>query len=122
MTSPIYIDKEEILKWDIDSISDLHREVRWALKSKEAEEKITVFCIEEYEGCSKAFLSFENALKYVMENTEKAYREGLEQFISEGRPSYISLEGYAPRIKTRLYLPSELELEDSWFIKDKEEK
>lgn len=122
MSEPIYIDKEEMITWDIDSLRSLHREVKWALKSKEDEEKITVFCIEEYEGCSKAFLSFEKALGYVMDNIEQAYRSGLQEFIAEGRPSYIKLEGHAPRITTRLYLPSEIASEDKWFILDKEEK
>lgn len=122
MSNEIYLDKEDLSKWSLQSLRDLKRELSWALKSKEEVDKITVYCIQEYEGCSKAFLSFENALKYVMENTEKAYRDGLEDFIKEGRPSYIKLEGHAPRITTRLYLPEEIAQEDKWFILDKEEE
>lgn len=122
MSSEIYLDKEDLSKWSLQGLRDLKRELSWALKSKEEADKITVYCIQEYEGFSKAFLSFENALKYVMENTEKAYKDGLEGFINEGRPSYIKLEDHASRITTRLYLPEEIAQEDKWFILDKEEE
>lgn len=122
MTEEIYLDKEDLSKWSLQGLRDLKRELSWALKSKEEADKIEVFCIEEYEGCSRAYLNFENALNYVMENTEQAYREGLEDFIKEGRPSYLDLKGRAPRIFIKLYLPAEVEAEDSWFIRDKEEK
>lgn len=118
--SEIYLDKETLDTWELESLRNLKRELHWAIQSKENQQKVVLWQIEEYEGISKAFLSFENALKYVQDNIEKAYRRGHKEYSDEGYPSYITLSGYSPRIVPKLYLPDEIKELDSWFVVDKE--
>lgn len=116
----VYLDREELDTWELDSLRNLKRELHWALQVKENKAKVVLWQVEEYEGVSKAFLGFENALKYVQDNIEAAYRRGHKEYVDEGYPTYLTLSGFAPRIVPRLYLPDEVEHLDSWFVLDKE--
>lgn len=110
--------RENLKLWDIEDLRTLKVELHWALQEKENEDKITLFGVEEYTGVNNYFINFENALKYVMTKTESAYREGLEQYNSEGRPSYITFKGYGPRIITKLVAPCDVK---SYFPTDMQE-
>jgi hypothetical protein len=116
----IYLGKEELDKWELSDLRDLKRELHWTIQSKENKAKVVVWQIEEYEGVSKAFLNFDNALCYVKENIEKAYQRAHKEYTEEGYPSYITLSGFAPRIVPKLYLPDDVDQLDSWFVLDKE--
>lgn len=108
-------------KLDIEDLRNLKRAVHWALSAKENQQKIPVWQIEGYTGVTHAYLSFDSALKYVKDNIEDCYRKGAVAYISEGYPGYMKLEGHAPRIVPRLYLPADLENEDEYFILDLKE-
>lgn len=113
------LDRDDLSKLSIDDLRSLKVDLHWVLKEKESADRITVYAVEEYEGITRMYLNFESALQYVLDNIEVCYRKGLDRFNEEGRPSYITLSGFAPRIQTRLYLPSEIEAEDAWFLVDK---
>lgn len=117
----IYLNREDLDKWNIESLRDLKRELHWTIQAKENQQKIPVWQIEGYSGVSHAYLDFEKALKYVQEHTEEEYRKGLKSFVSEGYPSYIKLSGHAPRIVPVMMLPEDLKMQDKYFILDLEE-
>lgn len=116
----IYLDREDLDKWELDELRDLKRELHWAIQGKENKQKVVLWQIEEYEGVSKAFLSFDNALNYVKDSIETAYKRAQKQYVDEGYPTYLTLSGFAPRIVPKLYLPDDLNALDSWFVLDKE--
>lgn len=115
-----WVDRDELMGLSIDTLRDLKRELHWALQVKENESKVVVWEVEEYTGVEKRFVIFENALSYVMSKTEEWYRKGFKEYTEQGMPSYISFEGYGPRIRTKLILPAELET-DYWSVEDLQE-
>lgn len=116
--SNVHLDRDDLDKWDIDSLRSLKVELHWALQAKENQQKIPVWQIEGYSGVTHAYLSFDNALDYVKANIEKDYREGFKNFVEEGCPTYIKLQGYASRIVPIMMLPEDLKLQDKYFIRD----
>lgn len=116
--SKINLGRDELDKLDIESLRSLKVDLHWTLQAKENQQKIPVWQIEGYSGVTHAYLSFDNALDYVKTNIEKDYREGLKNFVEEGYPTYIKLQGYAPRIVPIMMLPEDLKLQDKYFIRD----
>lgn len=115
------LDRESLGELEIETLRSLKRDVHWALSAKENQQKIPVWQIEGYTGVTHAYMNFDSALKYVKDNIEECYRTGAKSYISEGYPSYMKLEGHAPRIVPRLYLPADLENEDEYYILDLKE-
>lgn len=116
--SKINLSRDDLDKLDIESLRALKVDLHWTLQAKENQQKIPVWQIEGYSGVTHAYLNFENALDYVKTNIEKDYREGLKNFVEDGYPTYIKLQGYAPRIVPIMMLPEDLKLQDKYFIRD----
>lgn len=115
-----WVGRDDLMALPIEILRDLKRELHWTLQAKENENKVVVWEVEEYTGVEKRFVVFDNALSYVMSITESWYRKGFKEYTESGMPSYISFEGYGPRIRTKLVLPAELET-DYWNIEDLQE-
>lgn len=115
------LSREQLDKWEIQDLRNLRRELKWALEAKENKTKVCVYQIEEYTGVTKAYLSFDLALQYVLDNIEKAYRDAQKEYVEAGYTSYgTPLSGHAPKIVPQMYLPDDLEEEGRYFILDLE--
>lgn len=105
----VYVNREDLENWSIGALKNLRREVKWALETKEKKDKVVIWKVVEYTGTYGFFIDFNNALKYVMENTEKAYVEAKDRYFNEGMISpYESLYTSVPRIEPVLILPDQI--------------